>query len=90
MVSSGERTSTAAPARTSASASPSGTPPPGVAAKLSWKSTGASATGTAVWIVNTTGATWIAGRPCSELISLSVATADAPAVSRPQPTAAPT
>ncbi len=46
--SSGERTSTAAPATSSASESPSGTPPSGVPEKLSPNSTGASATGTIV------------------------------------------
>jgi len=35
-------------------------------------------------VTNTTGATWIAGRICRALISLSAATAEAPAVERPQ------
>ncbi len=46
--SSGERTSTAAPVTSSASESPSGTPPSGVSEKRSPNSTGASATGTIV------------------------------------------
>jgi processive 1,2-diacylglycerol beta-glucosyltransferase len=46
--SNGERTSSAAPATSSASEQASGTPPSGVAAKLSPSSSGASTTGTAV------------------------------------------
>jgi processive 1,2-diacylglycerol beta-glucosyltransferase len=46
--SSGERVSSAAPATRSASAAPSGTPPSGVAAKLSPSKSGASTTGTTV------------------------------------------
>ena len=46
--SSGERTSSAAPATSSASAATSGTPPSGVAEKLSPSSSGASTTGTTV------------------------------------------
>jgi processive 1,2-diacylglycerol beta-glucosyltransferase len=45
---SGERASSAAPATSSASDAPSGTPPSGVAAKLSPSSSGASTTGTTV------------------------------------------
>ena len=52
--------------------------------KRSPNSTGANATGTIVWVTNTTGATWIAGRACRELISLSTPTAEAAAVARPQ------
>jgi hypothetical protein len=44
----GERTSSAAPVMSSASEAPSGTPPSGVAAKLSPSSSGASTTGTTV------------------------------------------
>jgi processive 1,2-diacylglycerol beta-glucosyltransferase len=47
-VNSGERASSAAPATSTASDRPSGTPPSGVAAKLSPNSAGASATGTTV------------------------------------------
>lgn len=36
-----------------------------------------------VWVTNTTGATWIAGRDCKALISLSTPTADAAAVDSP-------
>jgi hypothetical protein len=39
-------------------------------------------------VTNTTGATWIAGRDCSALISLSDPTAEAAAVDRPQTPAA--
>ena len=46
--SSGERASSAAPAISTASETPSGTPPSGVALKLSWNSTGANATGITV------------------------------------------
>jgi hypothetical protein len=35
-------------------------------------------------VTNTIGATWIAGRACRELVSLSTPTADAAAVARPQ------
>ncbi len=55
--------------------------------KRSRNNSGASSTGTTVWVTNTTGATWIAGRDCRALISLSEATADAPAVESPQASA---
>jgi len=51
-------------------------------------SRGASSTGTTVCVTNTTGATWIAGRDCNALISLSEATAEAAAVESPQAAAA--
>ena len=49
---------------------------------------GASATGITVCVTNTTGATWIAGRDCRALISLSTPTPDAAAVDRPHSAAA--
>ncbi|GAC1437505.1 MAG: hypothetical protein NVSMB51_11670 [Solirubrobacteraceae bacterium] len=54
---------------------------------LSWKSTGARATGTIVCTTKTTGATWIAGRSWRALISLSRAIAEAIAEAAPQATA---
>ena len=61
-----------------------GTPPNGVVLKCSPSRSGASTTGITVWVTNTTGATWIAGRDCSALISLSTPTAEAAAVDSPQ------
>ncbi len=55
--------------------------------KCSSSSVGASTIGTTVCVTNTTGATWIAGRSCSALISLSVPTPEAAAVDSPQATA---
>jgi UDP-N-acetylglucosamine:LPS N-acetylglucosamine transferase len=57
LVKSGDRASAAAPVTSTTSESTSGTPPSGVALKLSPSSTGASTTGTTVWVTNTTGAT---------------------------------
>jgi len=51
-----------------------------VASKYSPNSTGATITGITVCVTNTTGATWIAGRDCRLLISLSVPTPEARAV----------
>ncbi len=48
--------------------------------KCSSSNVGASTIGTNVCVTKTTGATWIAGRDCSELISLSVPTPEAAAV----------
>jgi len=56
--------------------------------KRSPSSSGASTTGTAVCVTNTTGATWIAGRSCKALISLSAPTPDAAAVDSPHAAAA--
>jgi len=63
-------------------------PPAGVSVKCSSRIVGASTTGTTVWVTNTTGATRMAGRDCSELISLSIPTPEAAAVESPQATAA--
>jgi len=47
-------------------------------------------TGTTVCVTNTTGATWIAGRDCSALISDRTATPDAAAVDSAHAAAIPT
>ena len=64
-------------------------PPRGVTENCSPSSSGASTTGTIVWVTNTTGATWIAGRDCNALISLSTPIPEATAVDRPHATATP-
>ena len=56
-------------------------PPSGVEPHDSLKISGASSTGTSTWTANIVGATWVAGRRCSALISLSSARpSEAPAV----------
>ena len=46
-------------------------PPSGVAPHDSPKISGARETGTRTWMANIGGATWVAGRRCNALISLS-------------------
>ena len=51
------------------------TPPPsGVPLQPSPASSGASSTGSTVWALKTSGATWLAGRVCRAVFSLSTPT----------------
>jgi len=69
-----ERAISTTPATTAASAITTAPPPSGVSPQLSPPTTGASRTGSTVCALNTSGATWLAGRTWNALFSLRTPT----------------